>query len=75
MDTELKRQRLSRHLTQAKIAEIICIDVKTYRRYERGKQIPPLDTAYRLVRYYDLCMEKLFPPESVLPELKEGVTS
>lgn len=73
MDTELKKIRLSKHETQAKIASTVGIDVKTYRRYENGKQIPPLDTAYRLARYYNLLIENIIPPESVLPELrKEG---
>ena len=72
MDTELKNQRLLHHLTQAQVAAAIGVDTKTYRRYEHGLQLPPLDTALRLARYYFLCMEKLFPPESVLPELKKG---
>ncbi len=72
MDTELKRQRLSRNLTQAEVADKIGIDIKTYRRYENGQQVPTLYAAYRLARYYELFMEKLFPPESILPELKEG---
>ncbi|MCR4618401.1 MAG: helix-turn-helix domain-containing protein [Lachnospiraceae bacterium] len=71
MDTELKRLRLSNHETQATIASAIGIDVKTYRRYENGKQIPPLDTAYRLALYYHLLIENIIPPETVLPELRK----
>ena len=71
MDTELKKIRLSNHETQSKIASTVGIDVKTYRRYESGKQIPPLDTAYRLAHYYNLLIENIIPPETVLPELRK----
>ncbi len=75
MDTELKRTRLANHDTQKNVASSIGIDVKTLRRYENGQQTPPLETAYRLARYYKLYVHELFPPETILSELKEGVPS
>lgn len=73
MDTELKRIRLEHHDTQQKLAAGVGIDVKTLRRYESGKQTPSLETAYRLAAYYDIFVHELFPPTSILPELKKGI--
>ena len=72
MDTELKRIRLEHHDTQKKLATGVGIDVKTLRRYECGKQTPPLETAYRLAAYYNVFVHELFPPASILPELTKG---
>ena len=71
MDSELKRLRLSYNYTQAEVAKAIGVDIKTYRRYENCDQVPPLDAAYRLALYYHLFIENIFPPDSILPELRK----
>lgn len=42
-DTRLARWRLRRGVTQTNLARAIGIDVKVYRRIEKGDRVPPLD--------------------------------
>lgn len=42
-DTKLARWRLRRAVTQQDLARAIGIDVKVYRRFEKGDRVPPLD--------------------------------
>jgi len=42
-DTKLAHWRLRRDVTQQDLARAIGIDVKVYRRIEKGDRVPPLD--------------------------------
>jgi transcriptional regulator with XRE-family HTH domain len=42
-DTKLAHWRLRRGVTQQELARAIGIDVKVYRRVEKGDRVPPLD--------------------------------
>lgn len=63
MDTKLKRIRTANNTSQEELAEIAKVSVRTLSRYENGKQIPPLDAAIRIAKYYKMLVEEVFEEE------------
>lgn len=60
MDTQLKKIRINNNTSQEKLAEVAGVSVRTLSRYENGKQIPPLDAALRIAKYYKMLVEEVF---------------
>lgn len=52
LDTALKRQRLSKGITQVEIAQKCSITESSYQRYESGQREPWARTAIRQVRVH-----------------------
>lgn len=72
LDTALKRQRLSKGITQVEIAQKCSITESSYQRYESGQREPRARTAIRIARALNTTVEKLFPlPERQLREKEE----
>ena len=55
------RQRCG--LTQAAVAEHVCVDRSTYAKYELGLTEPSLVTAYRLSRLLNTTLDDLLKPD------------
>lgn len=79
MDKELKKQigrnlkkmREEKGYTQADIALYLGYGNTTIASWEQGLSSPDIDSAYRLMKYYNLTMEHLFdgikaPPDSAV---------
>ena len=59
----LRQARLAAGMTQAVVAEHICIDRTTYNKYEAGRVEPSLQTAYELARLFHVTLDGLLKPE------------
>lgn len=60
----IKKIRLEKHILQEDLAKAALCDVKTIRRYEKGRTQPCLETALRLARYLELSTDELFKLEN-----------
>lgn len=47
--SKLKELRLARNLTERQLADLIDVDIRTYRSYESGKTKPRIDTIRKIV--------------------------
>lgn len=51
-ESHLKLLRKEKGLTQAQLANILNLDIKTYREYEKGKQLPKSDILINMSDYF-----------------------
>lgn len=51
--------RKSNNLTQAKLAENLCISRATYAYFESGKRLPDLETLNKIAKYYNVSLDSL----------------
>ncbi len=45
---KLREVRMLRHLTQQKLADAVCLALRSYQCYEQGTREPPLDMLVKL---------------------------
>ena len=62
----LKKVRLSRHLTQADVAKRASISTTHYARIERGESIPSIVTAAILVKSLKVGWSEILPFKNVV---------
>lgn len=55
----LKLLREARHLTQARLAELLSIDPRAYNRWERGSSTPQLDTLIKIADILQVTLDEL----------------
>lgn len=55
----LKLLRKSRNITQARCAELLCVDPRVYNRWERGTAIPQLDTVIKIADILQVTLDEL----------------
>jgi len=60
---EVREQRRQRELSQADLASAIGVSRQTIIAIESGKYSPSLPLAFRIARFFDLSVDKLFDPE------------
>ena len=61
----LKEYRKACALTQKQVAEALQIERSTYTCYEIGKSTPPIETAKKLSKLFQVSFEDLFSNETV----------
>jgi putative transcriptional regulator len=60
---EVRERRRQRKLSQADLASAIGVSRQTIIAIESGKYSPSLPLAFRIARFFDEPVEKLFDPE------------
>ena len=66
----LKLLRSSRNITQARLAELLEIDPRAYNRWERGGNIPHLETIIRIADILQVTLDELVGRSEPSGELK-----
>ncbi|MGN0173510.1 MAG: helix-turn-helix transcriptional regulator [Acutalibacteraceae bacterium] len=59
-NNNLKQIRSSCALTQKQVADVLGIERSTYTCYETGKSTPPIETAKKLSKIFDVTLEEIF---------------
>jgi putative transcriptional regulator len=63
MRNRVREQRTSRGLSQADIAAALGVSRQTVISIENGRYLPSLPLAFRIARFFDVPVEKMFDPE------------
>lgn len=63
MKNSLREQRTLRGLSQADLAESLGVSRQTVIAIESGRYSPSLPLAFRIARYFDVTVDRLFDPE------------
>jgi putative transcriptional regulator len=63
MKNEVREQRRQRVLSQSDLASALGVSRQTIIAIESGKYSPSLPLAFRIARFFDQPVEKLFDPE------------
>lgn len=59
----MKEQRALRGLSQADVAAALGVSRQTVISIESGRYLPSLPLAFRIARFFDVPVEKMFDPE------------
>lgn len=59
----MREQRVQRQMSQAELAAALEVSRQTVISIENGRYLPSLPLAFRIARFFDLPIEKLFDPE------------
>jgi len=59
----VKEQRALRGLSQADIAAALGVSRQTVISIESGRYLPSLPLAFRIARFFDVPVEKMFDPD------------
>lgn len=59
----MKEQRAVRGLSQADVAAALGVSRQTVISIESGRYLPSLPLAFRIARFFDVPVEKMFDPE------------
>jgi len=57
--TRLKQLREERNITQSRLAELLSIDPRSYNRWERGGNVPQLDTLVKIADILNVTLDEL----------------
>ncbi|MGB8195815.1 MAG: helix-turn-helix transcriptional regulator [Acidimicrobiales bacterium] len=63
MKNEVREQRRQRELSQADLASAIGVSRQTIIAIESGRYSPSLPLAFRIAKFFDQPVDKLFDPE------------
>ena len=63
MRNRVREQRTLRGLSQADIATALGVSRQTVISIENGRYLPSLPLAFRIARFFDVPVEKMFDPE------------
>ena len=63
MKNEVREQRRQRELSQAELASAIGVSRQTVIAIESGRYSPSLPLAFRIAKFFDQPVDKLFDPE------------
>jgi putative transcriptional regulator len=59
----VREQRALRGLSQAELAAALDVSRQTVISIERGRYLPSLPLAFRIARFFDLSVDKMFDPD------------
>ena len=62
ISTQVREQRIRREISQAELAEALGVSRQTVISIENGHYLPSLPLAFRIARFFDLTVEKMFAP-------------
>ena len=66
--TRVKEQRTQRGLSQAELAAALGVSRQTVISIESGRYLPSLPLAFRIARFFNVTVDKMFDPEGEVPE-------
>jgi len=59
----VREQRTQRGLSQAELAAALGVSRQTVISIENGRYLPSLPLAFRIARFFDLTVDKMFDPD------------
>jgi putative transcriptional regulator len=59
----VREQRAQRELSQAELAAALGVSRQTVISIENGRYMPSLPLAFRIARFFDMTVDKMFDPE------------
>jgi len=59
----VREQRTQRGLSQAELAAALGVSRQTVISIENGRYLPSLPLAFRIARFFDLTIDKMFDPD------------
>ena len=63
MRNRVREQRIQRELSQAELAGALGVSRQTVISIENGRYLPSLPLAFRIARFFDLTVDKMFDPD------------
>ena len=69
MRNRVREQRAQREMSQADLASALGVSRQTVISIESGRYLPSLPLAFRIARFFEMPLEKMFDPE----EEDEGI--
>jgi putative transcriptional regulator len=63
MRNRVKEQRTQRDMSQADLAAALGVSRQTVISIENGRYMPSLPLAFRIARYFESTVDKMFEPE------------
>jgi putative transcriptional regulator len=63
VQNRVREQRTQRGLSQAQLAAALAVSRQTVISIENGRYLPSLPLAFRIARFFDLPVDKIFTPE------------
>jgi putative transcriptional regulator len=63
MLNRVREQRLLREMSQAELAATLEVSRQTVISIENGRYLPSLPLAFRIARFFELPIDKLFTPD------------
>ena len=67
MRNRVREQRIQREMSQAELAAALGVSRQTIISIENGRYLPSLPLAFRIARFFDLPVDKMFTPEDQDP--------
>jgi putative transcriptional regulator len=63
MRNQVREQRIQREMSQAELAAALGVSRQTIISIENGRYLPSLPLAFRIARFFDLTVDKMFDPD------------
>jgi putative transcriptional regulator len=63
MRNRVREQRIQRELSQAELAAVLGVSRQTVISIEGGRYLPSLPLAFKIARFFDMTVDKMFDPE------------
>lgn len=63
MQNQVREQRTQREMSQAELAAALGVSRQTVISIESGRYLPSLPLAFRIARFFDMTVDKMFAPE------------
>lgn len=63
MRNQVREQRIQREMSQAELAAVLGVSRQTIISIENGRYLPSLPLAFRIARFFDLTIDKMFDPD------------
>ena len=63
MRNQVREQRIQREMSQAELAAVLGVSRQTIISIENGRYLPSLPLAFRIARFFDLAVDKMFDPD------------
>jgi putative transcriptional regulator len=60
---QVRDQRLDREMSQAELAATLGVSRQTVISIENGRYLPSLPLAFRIARFFDMPVDKMFHPD------------
>jgi putative transcriptional regulator len=63
MRNRVKEERVQREFSQAELAAALGVSRQTVISIEGGRYLPSLPLAFKIARFFDMTVDKMFDPE------------
>ena len=63
MRNRVREQRIQREMSQAELAAVLGVSRQTVISIEGGRYLPSLPLAFKIARFFDMTVDKMFDPE------------